>query len=264
LLQVLFHVGGFAVHSYGVIIVLSILLATGVAFYLVREDQELNRHLLDLIMVTAIAGLIGARLWDVLFFDWGYYGRHLWAIPFVWQGGMAIQGGLVFGAAAAWWYGRKNGLGFWRVADALAPAIVLGQGFGRVACLLNGDAFGRPTGSLFGLVYPPGTVAYATYGSSPLWPAEVFEGQWDFVVFALLLMLGRRKLAEGNRFLWYAILYSTGRFFLEFLRGDTAPSLFGLRSAQVTSLAVTILALGLIGWRSLRGSRTAEENHSAT
>lgn len=258
MLQILFSVGRFSVHSYGIVIVLAILLGTGVAFYLAREEHELTDHLLDLIVTTVIAALIGARIWDVLFFDWGYYGRHLWAIPFVWQGGMAIQGGIVFGAAAAYWYCRKHGLSFWRVTDTLAPAIIIGQGFGRIACLLNGDAFGRPTGSLFGLIYPPGTVAYATYGSAPLWPAEVFEGQWDFIVFAVLLILSRKKKAQGNKFLLYIILYSIGRFFLEFLRGDGAPVVFGLRSAQITSLVAILLSSLLMAYRSLQAVRTPE------
>lgn len=257
--QILFHIDRYAVHSYGVVIVLAILLATGVAFYLAHEDSKLKDHLLDLIVVILIAALIGARLWDVLFFDWNYYGSHLWAIPFVWQGGMAIQGGVVFGSAAAWWYCRKNDLSFWRVADTLAPAVIIGQGFGRIACLLNGDAFGRPTGSLFGLVYPPGTVAYATFGARPLWPAEIWEGQWDFIVFAILLMLSHKKIADGNKFLLYLILYSTGRFFLEFLRGDNAPVFFGLRSAQITSLAAILFSLALMAYRSLRAVPTAKE-----
>ena len=77
---------------------------------------------------------------------------------------------------------------------------------------LNGDAFGKPTGLDFGLVYPPGTYAYTTYGDQPLWPAEVWEGQWDFVVFALIMMLARwRELPRGVVFLCYVTLYSLGR-----------------------------------------------------
>jgi phosphatidylglycerol:prolipoprotein diacylglycerol transferase len=238
---------------------LAIVLGAGVGYYLVHDDQKLKEHFLDLIVTITIAGLIGGRLWDVFFFDWNYYGTHLWAIPLVWKGGMAIQGGIVFGVAAAWWYCRKHGLTFWRVADLLAPAVIIGQGFGRIACLLNGDAFGRPTGSSFGLIYPPGTVAYATYGATPLWPAEVWEGQWDFVVFAIMLMLSRTRMPQGTKFLLYVILYSTGRFFLEFLRGDNAPVAFGLRSAQLTSLAAIILAALLIGWQYLQAKRVPQE-----
>jgi phosphatidylglycerol:prolipoprotein diacylglycerol transferase len=124
----------------------------------------------------------------------------------------------------------------------LAPAIILAQGIGRIACFLNGDAFGSPTGSNYGIVYPPGTDAYATYGSKPLFPAEVWEGQLDVVSFALLLIIKQRKLPTGFLFLIYNVLYNAERFGLEFLRGDS-PRTFGLTAAQWTGITVFLLCI---------------------
>ena len=128
--------------------------------------------------------------------------------------------------------------------DVLAPAIVLGQALGRCANLLNGDAFGAPTGSSFGIVYPATTLAHHVYGNQPLWPAEVWEGQLDLVIFALLLMFRTTQHAKGQCFALYVMLYSAARFGLEFLRGDYTEKVFGLfTSAQTTSLAAFTIAL---------------------
>ena len=191
------------------------------------------------------AGLIGARLWDVFFFDWSYYQNHLLEIPFVWQGGMAVQGGMLGGLLTGIVYCKLHKIDWLALADIVCPAMILGQAVGRMANLLNGDAFGAPTGGDFGIIYPEGTLARATYGTQPLWPAEVWEGQLDVVVFALLLVFRAFPHAKGQALCLYGFLYSLERFCLEFLRGDYAePWLFGFTSAQATSAGFMLVCLG--------------------
>ena len=128
----------------------------------------------------------------------------------------------------------------------VAPAIIMGQALGRIANLLNGDAFGAPTGGNFGIVYPEGTLARSVYGSKPLWPAEIWEGQIDIVIFCILLVFRSTEHAKGQVFALYAALYSLARFFLEFLRGDYTEVVFaGLKMAQLTSLSFSLVALGV-------------------
>lgn len=246
--QYLFFIGEFPVRAYGLILSLSIVLATGVAYFLAKQDGRWHKHVPDMGIYCGIAGIIGARLWDVLFFDWNYYSQHLLEIPFVWQGGMAIQGGVVLGAIVGVIYTKRHQIDTWQFADIIAPAILLGQAIGRSANLLNGDAFGQPTGSSFGILYPSTTLAYQVYGSQPLWPAEIWEGQIDIVLFALLLMFRTTNHAKGQVFILYAILYSVARFFLEYLRGDYGTLWLGLKSAQLTSLAVILIGLLLFFW----------------
>ena len=124
----------------------------------------------------------------------------------------------------------------------------MGQSIGRMANLLNGDAFGSPTGGAFGLLYPPGTLAHATYGTQPLWPTEVWEGQIDILIFVLLLLARYVPHSKGQIFALYAILYSIARFFLEYLRGDYGTLALGLKSAQLTSLAVIVVGLAAFWW----------------
>lgn len=242
--QYLFFVGDFPIRAYGLILSLSIILATGVSYFLAKQDGRWHNHIVDIGIYSGIAGIVGARLWDVFFFDWAYYSHHLSEIFYVWQGGMAIQGGIVFGVGAGIIYARHHKIDILALADIVAPAIILGQAIGRCANLLNGDAFGAPTGGNFGIIYPETTLAYHTYGAQPLWPAEVWEGQIDFVIFALLLIFRAFPHAKGQAFSLYIMLYSLARFGLEFLRGDYATPVFlSFTSAQTTSLVAFILAL---------------------
>ena len=242
--QYLFYIGDFPIRAYGLVLSLSIILATGVGYFLTKADgRGYEKYIVDLGIYCGVAGLLGARLWDVFFFDWDYYGSHLTELFNVWQGGMAIQGGVFLGVLTGVWYCHRHHLDTVHLMDVLAPAIILGQALGRCANLLNGDAFGAPTGSSFGIIYPTTTLAYHTYGDQPLWPAEVWEGQLDVVIFALLLLFRTTNHAKGQCFALYVMLYSLARFGLEFLRGDYTEKVLGLvTSAQATSITAFLIA----------------------
>ena len=265
--QYLFFIGDFPIRAYGVMLALAIISGASVAYFLLKKDgRGWHEHIIDFSITVAIAGLIGARLWDVFFFDWHYYSNHLLEIPYVWQGGMAIQGGVVFGTLAGFWFVKKHNIDAWAFADVFAPALILAQSVGRMANLFNGDAFGHPTGGNFGILYPESTLAYRTYGNQPLWPAEIWEGQIDILIFVALLLFSSFKHAKGQVFVLYAILYSTARFFLEFLRGDYVNLTMGLKSAQMTSLIVMIVGVCVFiyfGYLDRKQQALTEANEAA-
>lgn len=262
--QYLFFIGDFPIRAYGLILSLSIILATCTAYFLAKQDGRWHEHVPDMGLYCGLAGIVGARLWDVFFFDWGYYHNHLLEIPFVWQGGMAIQGGVILGAITGYIYTKRHKIDTWAFADiAAAPAVILGQAMGRIANFLNGDAFGHPTGGDFGILYPSTTLAYQVYGNQPLWPAEVWEGQIDIIIFVLLLLFRTTNHAKGQVFTLYAILYSTARFFLEFLRGDYGTLLFGLKSAQLTSLTVVLIGIAIFIMLGIKGERINSDKPKA-
>lgn len=245
--QYLFFIGDFPIRMYGLTLCMAIFLATGTAYFLAKQDGRWHEHVLDLGIYGGFAGLIGGRLWDVFFFDWDYYSEHLLEIPYVWQGGMAVQGGMLAGILAGICYLRYHKIEVLTFGDIVIPALIMGQAIGRIANLLNGDAFGTPTGGNFGLLYPEGTLAFKTYGTQPLWPAEVWECQGDIVIFVLLLLFRTTDHKKGQAFFLYPMLYSILRFFLEMLRGDYAePWLWGLKSAQATSIGFFLV--GLVGF----------------
>lgn len=258
MLPVLVYIGSYPVRTYGLVILLAAFLGYETAVTLARYTaKELEAHLSTLALSVLAGALVGARAWQVLFFTPAYYFSHPDQILAVWNGGLSIQGGIIGGLLVAIWYCYRHKLEFWRVADLLAPSVILGQAVGRIACLLNGDAFGSPTGKGFGLVYPPGTDAYATFGSQPLWPAEVFEGEMDLVIFAIVFALSRKKMTQGVLFLLYNILYAIGRIGLEYLRGDS-PRYLGWTAAQWTGIVVIVVSTALILWRIFRQHQVHE------
>lgn len=259
--QYLFWIGDFPIRSYGLVISLSIILASGVGYFLAKADRQgAEKHVVDLGIYCGVAGLLGARLWDVFFFDWDYYSDHLTEMLNVWQGGMAIQGGVFLGVCAGIYYCRKHKLDTIHLMDVFAPAIIFGQALGRCANLLNGDAFGAPTGGNFGIIYPDTTLAAHTYGLQPLWPAEIWEGHLDIVIFALLLVFRSFPHAKGQCFALYVILYSAARFFLENFRGDYTDRIWGVfTSAQCTSVVAIILASIAFVWAAYPKGRVKQE-----
>lgn len=257
---ILFTIGDFPIRSYGIIVALAILLGMGVGHFLTR-NTAFQKHVSSMMIYVIFGAILGARIWHVFFFQWGYYSQHIFEIFSVWNGGLAIQGALMGGLVSVILYTRLHNLSFFEFADQLAPAIVLAQAIGRVACFLNGDAYGSPTNSGFGIVYPPGTMAYEQYGSQALWPAEIWEGQWDLIIFAILIGMRNRTWPIGFSFIFYNILYSVGRFMLEFLRGDSPRYALNWTAGQWTSSSLfgkyncTILLIQTSKSRKRRVSR---------
>ena len=162
---------------------------------------------------------------------------------------MAIQGGVVAGILVGYWYTKRHHIDTWAFADIVAaPALIIGQAIGRMANVMNGDAFGHPTGGDFGILYKADSLARRVYGDQPLWPAEIWESQLDIVIFVLLLGMRTLNHAKGQVFALYVMLYSLLRFFLEFLRGDYVDLTIGLKSAQLSSLFFFMIALSCFLW----------------
>jgi phosphatidylglycerol---prolipoprotein diacylglyceryl transferase len=259
--QYWFHIGSFPIRAYSTIFVAAFLLGLGVTIFLskVEGKKQLGDHLMNMAPYLFLGGIVGARIWQVFFFDWAFYRENPGEIIKIWHGGLSIQGGIVGAFVVALLYIRKYKLPFWIMADLVAPGMILGQSIGRDANLMNGDAFGGPTGGNFGILYPEGTLARQTFGDQPLWPAEVWEGQLDIIIFAVLLVLKQYRLPTGAIFLLYNILYNLARIFLEMLRGDSPRFLFGWDAAQWSSVVIVLLALILLVYRFLvdRPARTA-------
>jgi phosphatidylglycerol:prolipoprotein diacylglycerol transferase len=254
---ILFHIGSYPVRAYSLAIFLALLGATTLATWLARKrGVAWAQHYADFMAWGLLGGVIGARLWEVAF-NWNYFATALHKIPAVWEGGLSIQGGIFGGMAAAFIYTGWHKIPFGRFADGAVPGILFGQAIGRLlGCSLNGDAYGKPTGTSFGLVHVPGTIAHEHFGSVPLWPAEVFEGVFDLCLMAYFIRRGLNQGAPGNHLLLYGVLYSIGRFALEFLRADTERMWAGLTPPQLGSLGICAVCTALLLVRRLSSSST--------
>ena len=124
------------------------------------------------------------------------------------------------------------------------PTFALGQAFGRIGCFFGGCCFGIPCNA-FGIRFPAGSFPYRTYGDTPLFPVQLCEGVYLFLLFALLMT----KVQPRQRGAWYLILMPLGRFFWEFLRGDDRGSFLGmswLSPAQVISIVFVAIGIGML------------------
>lgn len=219
-----------------------------------KGDSE---HWWNLAPICLLAGIVGARFWQVFFFDWSFYSKHPGQIIMVWHGGLSIQGGIVGGILAGVWYLRRHKRSILHFADMAAPGILIGQSIGRDADFMNASAYGSPTHQGFGVVFPPGTLAHDQYGTQPLWPSVVWEGQADIILFAILLILFQRKKSwpQGFAFSYYMITYNVARFFLEMLRGDSPRFALGWDAAQYTAVVTFALGVILAIWLFVKNKR---------
>ncbi|HHX97056.1 MAG TPA: prolipoprotein diacylglyceryl transferase [Clostridia bacterium] len=242
-----FRIGSWPIYWYGILLATAISLGT----YLVLKEAKKKGldpdQILNIILMVLPAAFLGARLYYVIF-NWSYYQRFPLEILAVWQGGLAIHGGLIAGFLAAFFLLRKYGLDFWLAADIAAPSIILGQAIGRWGNFFNQEAYGYevdPTSFPFAM-YIDGAYRHPTF---------LYESLWNVFVFLLLISLRRKKgLLTGDLFLLYLILYSLGRFFIEGLRTDSLMLTANLRMAQVVSALVIGVGLILLGYRHKRVS----------
>jgi phosphatidylglycerol:prolipoprotein diacylglycerol transferase len=203
-----------------------------------------------------VGGIVGARVAHVI--DRAdYYRLHPDKILAVYEGGLAIWGGLLVGGLAGWLYTRRHNIPFWPFADAVALGAILGQAIGRLGCIVNGDVAGRPTGGDWGFVYtnPGALLPRPEYFNVPTHPYPLYELVWDLLLFALLyFVVARRATIPGTVFLAYCLLYSLGRFLLTFVREEEI-WLFGLQQAQVISLVAFVVAAYLYLYLRSRRAR---------
>jgi phosphatidylglycerol---prolipoprotein diacylglyceryl transferase len=237
---VLVELGGFTLHTYGALVAIAVLVATWIASREASRSGFAPDTVERLALPVVIAGLAGGRLAHVL----GWERELLWTDPLaivaVWRGGLAVHGALLGGLAAGVWHCRRHGLAAWRLGDALAPAIILGQAIGRVGCLFSGDSYGRPSELPWAVTFADPR-ALAPLGV-PLHPVQLYEAALDLVLFGVLWSVGARARFDGQRFLLYLGGYGSIRFVTEVFRGDRLELALGLSLGQVISLVVLVLA----------------------
>jgi phosphatidylglycerol:prolipoprotein diacylglycerol transferase len=196
-------------------------------------------------------GIIGARLVHVIDY-WSSYAANPRAILAIWEGGIAIWGGILGGTLAALVYARVSPFSIAVYADAAAPGLILAQAVGRIGDIINGEHISKATSLPWGVVYThPDSPAY---GLPPSHPAVAYEFLMDLLIFAMLWALRHRIRKEGNLFLTYLISYSAGRFLLSFLRLDSNTVFLSLNQAQWISLMVLAVALPLLLLRRVQST----------
>ena len=247
---VAFQIGSLAIRWYGVLISTALGLGTYLAYQEAKKQHLDPDHVLNIALLAAPAAIIGARIYYVLF-EWAAYKDNFWSIFAIWEGGLAIHGGLIGGVLVGYWYVQRYHLSFWKLADIIAPGIILGQAIGRWGNFFNQEAHGGPVTTEFISHFPVFIQKGMNIGGVYYHPTFLYESLWNLLVFCFLLWLRRKKnIPAGTIFLTYFILYSIGRFFIEGLRTDSL-MLGPLRVAQVVSIGLIVIA-GFILYKRYR------------
>lgn len=248
---VLFQLGTLEVRTYGIIVALSFFLGLWLSTKEAKRTGLDPALIQDFAFYALLGGIIGARIYFVVFSNPAYFLQKPWEIVAIWHGGIGIIGALLGGLLTALWYCRRKGLSFWRFADALAPGVALGQAAGMFACLLNGDSYGKPTDLAWAITYTdPRAMAPLNI---PLHPVEIYEMAIYFLVFLLVRQTRKQYRTDGLAFLTYLAGYGAARLSVEFFRGNPAIFAWGIPAAQV--FGVALILVSIVGFYILRQAR---------
>ncbi len=245
-----FSIFGMDIRWYALLITLGMVLGFYIAYKRCSKYGIDPEYLYDIFLVAIPLGVICARLYYVAF-NWGYYSQNLILIPQMWNGGLAIHGGIIGGFIGIYIVCKKKKINILKLIDVVVPSLILAQAIGRWGNYFNMEAYGGQTDLPWAI-----NVIDPVLGSIYVHPTFFYESIWNLGVFFLLIyVFEKRKKAHGELACWYLILYSIGRFFIEGLRTDSLMFFF-LRMAQIVSI-VSIIG-GIIGIIYLR--KKAMEN----
>lgn len=281
--------GPITIHTYGVLLVVSFLIAILVARRLAQRDEIDPDVIVDMGVYIILAALVGAKVL-LLIVDWEVYSRQFrtlaaegggtvgQALGFLGstgaylgattqmalsllQAGGVFYGGFIAAILATFWYARRYQLAPWKIGDISAPAIAIGHGIGRLGCFAAGCCYGLATDLPWGATFTD------TYSGSlvgvplniPLHPTQLYEATTNLLLGSFLIWMLRRKQFDGQIFWLYVFAYAVSRFFHEFLRADPRGFLFGgaLSTSQFIAIVAATIALGMLA--RLKGKHESVE-----
>jgi len=239
------------IHAYAVCILIGIVAAGILTNHRLTRRGAEPGVVLDIIIWAVPLGIVGARIFHVLTHpdDYFYEGADLLRVLYVWEGGIAIFGSLIGGAVGAWIGCRFSGIRFWTFADAVAPALLLAQAFGRLGNWFNHELFGQPTDLPWGLEIETTNAAYpAGLPEGTLFhPTFLYEIIWNLVGFALILIVERKMRLQWGKVLGlYLVWYGLGRTVFESIRIDPSEVFLGLRSNVWAAILAVVVGIVII------------------
>ncbi len=241
---ILIEIGSLSIRWYGVMIVTACIVGIWVAGK-EAERKGLDKKIIQDFSLYAIMGaIIGARFYYVVFGDWPRFLENPLSLFAIWQGGLAIHGGILGGLLVGVFYTRKRHISFLKLADTFAPSIILGQAIGRIGCFFNGVAHGYPTILPWGIVYSPESPAGQMFPGQAIHPTQLYEMILNLIIFGILWKVRKKMKTHGHLFLLYVMLYSIIRVFVEHFRADKLTYLSQISAAQ--SIGVIGIVLSLI------------------
>ncbi|KJS82944.1 MAG: hypothetical protein JM58_13670 [Peptococcaceae bacterium BICA1-8] len=230
-MKILFSVGPFSIHLFGAMIAVGILIGFFVALKEAKRKNLDEELLANLVLYSILSGIIGARLGYIAFYDPLHYLANPIEILFISSGGLSIHGGIIGGILTGFLYARKKGIQIWKAADAIVPALILGQAIGRIGC----DVFGVPMSQpyFWGI----------KINNLLLHPAQVYEFTLDYLLFGYLWLKRTNIKYNGQLLVNYLLFFPIIRSLVELFRDN--PTVWGFLSVSHL-LSIALFVSGLV------------------
>ena len=222
---------GFDIAYYGITIAIAMIVGISIALHEAKRTGQNQDTYLDLLMLTMLTSVVGARIYYVIF-SWSNYKDNLGEILNIRNGGLAIYGGIIAGVITVFVYSKITKMKFLQIADTVCMGLAAGQIIGRWGNFFNREAFGEYTNNLLAMQLPVSAVRKNEI-TSAMWnhvvtiggveyiqvhPTFLYEGLWNFMVLLFLFWFRKRKKFEGELFFCYLAGDGAGRFWIESLR----------------------------------------------
>jgi len=233
LIENLFGIDGWNITWYGVIIAVGMVLGVMLAIYRTRKQGLKEDLIFDFILIALPVAIICARGYYVIF-EWDRYSGDILSIFKIWEGGLAIYGGVLGSLITAILFCHHHKFPLFRFLDFVVPSLVIGQVIGRWGNFVNQEAFGNLVADPSLQFFP-----YAVYiDALGEWHQATFfyESMWNSCLLIAMLIVGRKKPRVGTLTCMYFVIYGLGRFLIEGLRTDSLYMIPGIRVSQVLSL----------------------------
>lgn len=245
---------GIDIRFYSLFILIGVLCAY---FMITREANRFNiskDQMFNMFFWTVIIGILGARIYYVIF-NWEYFGSHVNEIWQIWQGGLAIHGGIIAGVIVLALYTKKYNLRTMKILDIIVVPLILAQALGRWGNFFNQEAYGAVTTlSHLRSMHIPDFVIKGMYINGLYYtPTFYYESLWCLLGFIIMLIFRRtRYVKTGQITAFYLIWYGLGRFFIEASRTDSL-MILGFKMAQIVSIIFIIIGIVIFIRQSIKG-----------
>ena len=247
--RIFVQIGPFAIAWYAVCILIGGIFGCAFSARDLKKNGYSADTIEDLFMGAFLFGILGARLWYCVFYNYDYYFSNPVNLIKIWEGGLAIQGSLVGGALFVGWYCWKHKMNYFRTGDCILPHMLLCQTFGRWGNFMNQEAYGGIVSESFYANWPSFIADKMFIDGAYRMPTFFFESVCNFIGWILIYFVYRKvsKPKRGDMVYAYLMWYGVTRFFIEGLRTDSL-MIGSLRMAQLTSIAFIVIGVaGMLG-----------------
>jgi len=254
------NLGFISIHIYSICLFIAILLGSNLVIREAKRHGISENFIINLLFFGIVFGIVGARIYFVIF-NWDYYSDNVLDIFKVWEGGLAIHGGIIAALICILIICHNNKVNSLKVLDYIVVGVIIGQAIGRWGNFFNGEAHGPETtlSYLQSLPIPDFIIDGMHIGGTYYIPTFLYESVWCLIGFVIMILIRHRKFMKvGFLTSFYLMWYSFERFFVEGLRTDSL--MFGpIKMAQVVSVIMFVSGICLFIWCLFKSKKYNEE-----